>query len=250
MARGSDAEEHPHDRADRRRQDRDRAPAGEAGAVAVHQGRSVQVHRGRLRRPRRRVDGSRPRGAGRRHGPRGEGARRCRTRRARPRRSGCSICCCRRRGRRCRAKTRERRRQNGRASACASSFGPARLDERVVELEVARTTMPSFASSAARLEDIGINIKDMMTAPSRAARRRGGCGCRRRWAHLIDEEQGRLVDMESVSRAAVQRVEQAGIIFIDEIDKIASRDGAGATAPTSAARACSATSCRSSRARR
>jgi len=43
--------------------------------------------------------------------------------------------------------------------------------------------------------------------------------------HLIAEEQSKLVDMESVSRAAVQRVEHAGIIFIDEIDKIASRDG-------------------------
>jgi ATP-dependent HslUV protease ATP-binding subunit HslU len=42
---------------------------------------------------------------------------------------------------------------------------------------------------------------------------------------LTGEEQARLLDMESVSRAAVQRVEQAGIIFIDEIDKIASRDG-------------------------
>src|SRR5213075_73171 len=40
-----------------------------------------------------------------------------------------------------------------------------------------------------------------------------------------DLEQGKLVDMESVSRTAVQRVEQSGIIFIDEIDKIASRDG-------------------------
>jgi ATP-dependent HslUV protease ATP-binding subunit HslU len=43
--------------------------------------------------------------------------------------------------------------------------------------------------------------------------------------HLLAEEQSKLVDMESVNRAAVQRVEHAGIIFIDEIDKIASRDG-------------------------
>ena len=43
--------------------------------------------------------------------------------------------------------------------------------------------------------------------------------------HLVAEESARLVDMESVGRTAVQRVEQAGIIFIDEIDKIASRDG-------------------------
>jgi ATP-dependent HslUV protease ATP-binding subunit HslU len=45
--------------------------------------------------------------------------------------------------------------------------------------------------------------------------------------HLVAEEQAKLVDMESVSRTAVQRVEQAGIIFIDEIDKIASRDSSG-----------------------
>ena len=45
--------------------------------------------------------------------------------------------------------------------------------------------------------------------------------------HLVAEEQSKLVDMESVSRTAVQRVEQAGIIFVDEIDKIASRDGGG-----------------------
>ena len=42
--------------------------------------------------------------------------------------------------------------------------------------------------------------------------------------HLVAEEQARLVDMESVTKTAVQRVEQSGIIFIDEIDKIASRD--------------------------
>jgi ATP-dependent HslUV protease ATP-binding subunit HslU len=43
--------------------------------------------------------------------------------------------------------------------------------------------------------------------------------------HLVQEEQQKLVDMESVARAAVERVEQAGIIFLDEIDKIAGREG-------------------------
>jgi ATP-dependent HslUV protease ATP-binding subunit HslU len=47
------------------------------------------------------------------------------------------------------------------------------------------------------------------------------------YEQLVAEEQGKLVDMESVGRLAVQRVEQSGIIFVDEIDKIASRDGAG-----------------------
>jgi ATP-dependent HslUV protease ATP-binding subunit HslU len=53
-------------------------------------------------------------------------------------------------------------------------------------------------------------------------------------AHLVSEEQAKLVDMETVGRTAVQRVEQAGIIFIDEIDKIASRDdgvGGGRSGP-------------------
>ena len=64
-ARGSDAEEHPDDRADRLRQDRDQPAPGEAGRRAVRQGRGDQVHRGRLCRPRRRADRPRPgRGGG------------------------------------------------------------------------------------------------------------------------------------------------------------------------------------------
>ena len=59
-ARRDHSEEHHHDRAHRRRQDRDRAPPGQAGRCAVPQGRGDEVHRGRLRRPRRRVDGPRP----------------------------------------------------------------------------------------------------------------------------------------------------------------------------------------------
>ena len=54
------AQEHPDDRPDRLRQDRDLAPAGEARQRAVHQGRGDQVHRGRLCRPRRRADHPRP----------------------------------------------------------------------------------------------------------------------------------------------------------------------------------------------
>ena len=68
--RGDRAEEHPDDRPDRRRQDRNRAAARAARAVAVRQGRGLEVHRGRLRRPRRRVDGPRPGRAGDRHGAR------------------------------------------------------------------------------------------------------------------------------------------------------------------------------------
>ena len=114
-------------------------------------------------------------------------------------------------------RTRERMRDQLRAG---------RLDDRVVELEVQNVAMPSFEVIAGTsVEEIGMNLKDMM------GNMFGGRSKTRRLKvpdalqHLIAEESAKLVDMESVSRTALQRVEQAGIIFIDEIDKIASRDG-------------------------
>ena len=101
------------------------------------------------------------------------------------------------------------------------------LDERVVEIDVQATAIPSFEIIAgSSVEEIGVNLKDMM------GNMFGGRSKTRRLKvpaaleHLMAEEQSKLVDMESVSRTAVQRVEQTGIIFVDEIDKIASRDGA------------------------
>jgi ATP-dependent HslUV protease ATP-binding subunit HslU len=116
-------------------------------------------------------------------------------------------------------RTRERMREQLRAG---------RLDDRVVELDVQNVSMPTFEVIAGTsVEEIGLNLKDMM------GNMFGGRSKTRRLKvpdalqHLIAEESAKLVDMESVSRTAVQRVEQAGIIFIDEIDKIASRDGMG-----------------------
>ena len=104
-----------------------------------------------------------------------------------------------------------------------------RLDERTVELEVRESSPPPFAIGGS-LEDIGMNIKEMMSAiQGRTKIRR--MRVPEALAYLIEEEQGRLVDMESVSRTAVARVEGTGIIFIDEIDKIASRDGASGHGP-------------------
>ena len=94
--RGGHAEEHPDDRPDRRRQDRDRPPARAARAVALPQGRSVEVHRGRLRRPRRRVDDSRSGGDRDRAGQARRRPSRFARRRAPTPRSACSIGCCRR----------------------------------------------------------------------------------------------------------------------------------------------------------
>jgi ATP-dependent HslUV protease ATP-binding subunit HslU len=111
-------------------------------------------------------------------------------------------------------RTRERMREQLRAG---------RLDDRTVELEVRESAMPAFISGTS-FEEIGANFKDMLSAfQGRTKPRR--LKVPEAFEHLVDEEQSRLVDMDSVSRTAVQRVEQAGIIFIDEIDKIASRDG-------------------------
>jgi ATP-dependent HslUV protease ATP-binding subunit HslU len=121
------------------------------------------------------------------------------------------------------------REQSGRSrERMREQLREGRLDERVVDIDVQTTAMPSFEIIAgSSVEEIGVNLKDMM------GNMFGGRSKTRRLKvpaaleHLVAEEQSKLVDMESVSRTAVQRVEQAGIIFVDEIDKIASRDGGG-----------------------
>jgi ATP-dependent HslUV protease ATP-binding subunit HslU len=107
-----------------------------------------------------------------------------------------------------------------------------RLNERTVELDVQAPAMPSFEVIAGTsVEEIGVNLKDMM------GNLLGGRSKTRRLKvpealeQLVAEEQSKLLDMDSISRTAVQRVEQAGIIFVDEIDKIASRDGGGGHGP-------------------
>jgi ATP-dependent HslUV protease ATP-binding subunit HslU len=114
-------------------------------------------------------------------------------------------------------RTRERMRQQLREG---------RLDDRTVEIEAQAAQMPSFEIIAGTsVEEIGVNLKDMMgnMFGSRTKTRR--LKVPDALEHLTVEESAKLVDMESVGRTAVQRVEQSGIIFIDEIDKIASRDG-------------------------
>jgi len=107
-----------------------------------------------------------------------------------------------------------------------------RLDERVVELEVPAPSIPSFEIIAgSSVEEIGSSLKDMVGNMFGARAKTRRLKVPQALEQLIAEEQSKLLDMEMVSRTAVQRVEQAGIIFIDEIDKIASRDGAGGHGP-------------------
>ena len=99
------------------------------------------------------------------------------------------------------------------------------LDQRIVELDVAER--PSGAvmefMPISMNDNMDINIRDMLAnmMPKQSKRRRVSIEDARNI--LQQEEVGKLIDMEEVSREAVKRVEQSGIIFLDEVDKIASR---------------------------
>ena len=100
------------------------------------------------------------------------------------------------------------------------------LDNRVVELEVRESSFPSFEVIAgSSVEEIDVKMKDMLPGLFQGRSRKRRMKVPEAAEHLAREEERKLVDMESVGRAAIERVEQAGIIFVDEIDKIAGSDG-------------------------
>ncbi len=97
------------------------------------------------------------------------------------------------------------------------------LDERYVELEVREKIVPFGVISNIGLEELEINLKEMLGGllPERSKRRKVKVS---EAIHILtQEEASKLIDMERVTKEAIQRAEQSGIIFIDEIDKIASR---------------------------
>jgi ATP-dependent HslUV protease ATP-binding subunit HslU len=102
-----------------------------------------------------------------------------------------------------------------------------RLDDRQVEIDVREKAFPSFEIIAgSSVEEIDVNLKDMLPGMFQGRTRRRRVRVPEALEHLSHEEEQKLVDMESVSRLAVERVEQSGIIFLDEIDKIAGRESA------------------------
>jgi len=101
-----------------------------------------------------------------------------------------------------------------------------KLDERTVEVEVRDSSMPLMqVVGGTSMEEIGLNLRDMMPGMFQGRRRSSTLNVPDARAHLIEEEQQKLVDMESVARTAIERVEESGILFVDEIDKIAGREG-------------------------
>jgi ATP-dependent HslUV protease ATP-binding subunit HslU len=121
-------------------------------------------------------------------------------------------------GREAQQQTRERFREQLRAG---------RLEGRVVEIDVREKSFPSFEIIAgSSVEEVDINLKDMLPGLFQGKSKRRKLKVPEALQYLTQEEEQKLIDMDSVARAAVERVEQAGIIFIDEIDKIAGREGA------------------------
>jgi ATP-dependent HslUV protease ATP-binding subunit HslU len=100
-----------------------------------------------------------------------------------------------------------------------------KLDQRLVEVEVRERSMPSFEIiSNQGVEEMDVNIKDMLSGMFGQQKKRRKMTVAEAFDYLIQEEENKLIEMDQVTRLAVERAEQMGIIFIDEIDKIAGRE--------------------------
>jgi ATP-dependent HslUV protease ATP-binding subunit HslU len=100
-----------------------------------------------------------------------------------------------------------------------------KLDQRMVEVEVRERSTPSFEIVTNQgVEEMDINMKDMLSGFFGQQKKKRKMSVAEAFDYLIQEEENRLVDMDQVTRIAVDRVEQMGILFIDEVDKIAGRE--------------------------
>ncbi len=100
-----------------------------------------------------------------------------------------------------------------------------KLDQRMVEVEVRERSMPAFEIITNQgVEEMDINVKDMLSGFFGQTKKKRKMTVAEAFDYMIQEEENRLIDMDQVTRIAVERAEQMGIIFIDEIDKIAGRE--------------------------
>jgi ATP-dependent HslUV protease ATP-binding subunit HslU len=99
------------------------------------------------------------------------------------------------------------------------------LEDRPVEIDVREKTAPSFeVFSNAGVEDIGMQLQEIIPGFLGGKSKRRKMKIKEAREVLLEEEEKRLVDMDQVSRLAIERVEHSGIIFLDEVDKIAGRE--------------------------
>ncbi|MBI4455376.1 MAG: ATP-dependent protease ATPase subunit HslU [Acidobacteria bacterium] len=100
-----------------------------------------------------------------------------------------------------------------------------KLDDRIVEVEVRARFFPSFEIiTSSGVEEMDINVKEMLPGLFGNRTKKRQMKVSEALEYLIQEEESKLIDMDQAAREALERVEESGIIFLDEIDKIAGRE--------------------------
>jgi len=99
-----------------------------------------------------------------------------------------------------------------------------KLDDRIVEVEVKERGPTLEVATSAGIEEMGINLKDVLPNIFGQRSRKRKMRVNEAMDYLVQEEEQKLIDMDQVTRLALERVESSGIIFLDEIDKIAGRE--------------------------
>ncbi len=99
-----------------------------------------------------------------------------------------------------------------------------KLDDRVVELDVKERGATFEISTPAGIEEMDVNLKDVLPGIFGQRTRKRKMRVSEAMEYVVQEEEQKLIDMDQVTRVALERVERSGIIFLDEIDKIAGRE--------------------------
>jgi ATP-dependent HslUV protease ATP-binding subunit HslU len=107
-----------------------------------------------------------------------------------------------------------------------------KLDDRTVEIDTAdapQSVIDVFSGTG--MEEMVLNLKDMIPQMGGRKTKRRRLTVPEALEALVDEEAAKLIDVDKLTKEAIRRAEQAGIIFIDEIDKVAGREGSGGGGP-------------------
>jgi ATP-dependent HslUV protease ATP-binding subunit HslU len=100
-----------------------------------------------------------------------------------------------------------------------------KLDDRIVEVDV-KERGPTFELSTPNgMEEMDINLKDVLPGLFAGRTRKRKMRVGEAMEYMVQEEEQKLIDVDQVTRVAIERVERSGIIFLDEVDKIAGREG-------------------------
>jgi ATP-dependent HslUV protease ATP-binding subunit HslU len=106
------------------------------------------------------------------------------------------------------------------------------LDERVIEVDISGDGMPMMqVMGPIGLDDLGVNLQDLFSSVMPKKMKKRKMTVKEARVILTAEEANKLIDMDSVTKEAISRVQEYGIVFIDEIDKIAGGDSKGGHGP-------------------